>query len=56
MSEIDERRINELVQQPSPLLRGGAGAAARAEARKVLEWQAGIRRREPGDGEEDGDW
>ncbi len=54
MSEIDERRINDLAQLPSPLLRGGAGVAARAEARKVLEWQAGMRRGEPGEGEEGG--
>ncbi|MGW1597608.1 hypothetical protein [Streptomyces sp. NPDC002343] len=54
MSEIDERRIAELVKQPPCGLRGKVGAAARAEARKVLEWQAGIRGREPDEGEEDG--
>jgi hypothetical protein len=49
MSEIDERRIAELTKQPPCLLRGGAGVAARQEARKLLEWQAGMRGRESDD-------
>ncbi len=55
MSEIDERRIAELAKQPPCLFRGGAGVTTRQEARKLLEWQAGMRGREPGDGlQEDG--
>lgn len=49
MSEIDERRIAELAKEPPRVLgrRGAASAAAREEARRVLEWQALIRGREP---------
>lgn len=43
--EVDEGRIAELVQKPPQVLRGGAGPAALDEARKVLEWQALMRRR-----------
>lgn len=55
MSEIDERRIAELAKQPPCLLRSGAGVSARQEARKLLEWQAGMRGRESDGGlQEDG--
>ncbi|AJC58546.1 hypothetical protein GZL_05973 [Streptomyces sp. 769] len=43
MSEIDERRIAELAERPARVLGGGTEAAARQEARRVLEWQAGMR-------------
>lgn len=55
MSEIDERRIAELAKQPPCLLRGGAGVSARQEARRLLEWQAGMRGREPDDGQREDD-
>ncbi|GGP99796.1 hypothetical protein [Streptomyces mutabilis] len=48
MSEFDERRIKEWAKQPSRVLRGKGGPAAREEARKVLEWQA-LMRGEPQD-------
>ncbi|MDQ0990770.1 hypothetical protein [Streptomyces sp. V3I7] len=40
MSELDERRIEELAKLPPRVVRGSGGLAARGEARKVLEWQA----------------
>ncbi|MFE3527295.1 hypothetical protein ACFXOD_38210 [Streptomyces sp. NPDC059161] len=46
MSEPDERRIAELAKKPPRILRGGASAKALAEARKVLEVQAGSDRQE----------
>ena len=48
MSEFDERRIKEWAKEPSRVLRGKGGPAAREEARKVLEWQA-LMRGEPRD-------
>lgn len=53
--EVDEGRIAEWAQEPPRVLRSGAGPAALDDARKVLEWQALMRRRKQDPSAQDDD-
>ena len=54
ISEVDERRIDELTKTPPRVLRDGTSAKALKEARKVLKVQALICRQKSGINPRDG--